>query len=129
MVINLFLSNSMHPVSIFNNEVIYSIMVFAICCKSQSSLIDHTCGLRSLLLRFDETSDSGKLCCRSILIGLKTIKFPRSKKPRSSLVMHLKARCAQFSRRFDIFGLQFRSFQGHSFPNYWSRETKTLVQG
>ena len=38
----------------------------------------------------------------------------------------LGARHAQFNRKSDIFGLQIGSFQGRSFPDRWSRGTKTL---
>ena len=37
----------------------------------------------------------------------------------------LKARHAQFNRKPDIFGLQIGSFQRRSFPNRWSRGTKS----
>ena len=40
--------------------------------------------------------------------------------------MFLAARHAQFNRKSDIFGLQIGSFQGRSFPDRWSRGTKTL---
>ena len=49
-----------------------------------------------------------------------------SKIPRSSLVIHLKVGHAQFNWKSVIFGLQIGSFQGRSFPDRWSRGTKTF---
>ena len=41
-------------------------------------------------------------------------------------VIHLKAGHAQINQKSDIFELQIGSFQGRSFPDRWSRGTKTL---
>ena len=56
----------------------------------------------------------------------KTIQMTGSKIPRSSLIIHLKAGHARLNWKSAISRLQIGSFQGRSFHDRWSRETKTL---
>ncbi len=62
----------------------------------------------------------------SNLIGFENNKMAGSKTPKTSLVVLLKVRHAQFNHKSDIFGLQIGTFQGRSFPDRWSKGTKTL---
>lgn len=76
-------------------------------------------------LRWRQNSCSGI----SIRLIKCTLKMARSKIPwRSLLVRNLKALHAQFNPKYDpcIFTLQIRTFLGLSFPDCWSRGTKTL---
>lgn len=45
------------------------------------------------------------------------------------LVIHFKAKRAQFSRKSDKFGLQTGSLQWRTFPDRWTRRTETLSAG
>ena len=79
---------------------------------------------RTLSLRQTSDSQFSKFLYRIILIGFKTIKMAGSNIPRTSLFMHLKAEHAQFNRKSDFF--KIGTFQGRSFTDRWSKETRTL---